>query len=554
MKKLLLCAFLCAVPTISHAADARAPVAPVPSVNPLTDATSATQLAWKVAIATDDVEAAKKLVAVPGFSPLLRIDSWDRSLLSAALFYGRGDIARVVLQNSQISEGLERDFPEFPRLAQTDNLPALQFLLTRPLFVPNALYNANAPLLNEAVAAGNLEGVRALLAYPKIRVNEGGLFNRTRPLHRASESGLSQDGEIVALLLASKNIEPNALNDKGETPLHLAVANSSSLRVAEALLRDRRVKLDIADNAGQTPLDVAAKDNPYAVELLLSTGKIRPTAEQQTQIAALYARKKRTPLSAEQLKWLHILATDDLKGARAQVKKPGFDPLFVVSDDDSIVSEALGRGNVALATILLDNAKNSDYLRDAGAINGLRRTANLPVLQRFLTHSDFDPNGIEFGQPLLMAAVQAGNIEGVRALLAFANTKPDTRDFLGHNAFFSVKDAPMAQFLISATAIDPNQTDKDGVSALHWLATFAPSEVVKTMAQSPRVQADLADKDGRTALYLAATSSSHNYGLENVKALLDSGRVQIGAGEREVIDAKKARWGISESPVFNGAK
>ena len=52
-------------------------------------------------------------------------------------------------------------------------------------------------------------------------------------------------------------VDPNARNSRGETPLTLAIKNES-WHVLEVLVADPRTQLDQADDAGETPLMLAA--------------------------------------------------------------------------------------------------------------------------------------------------------------------------------------------------------------------------------------------------------------------------------------------------------
>jgi ankyrin repeat protein len=66
-------------------------------------------------------------------------------------------------------------------------------------------------------------------------------------------------GDMVALLLKLR-ADPNALNDSGMTPLHLA-AHQGNFALAELLLAHGARK-NVKDEQGRTPLDLAQLPTP----------------------------------------------------------------------------------------------------------------------------------------------------------------------------------------------------------------------------------------------------------------------------------------------------
>lgn len=62
-------------------------------------------------------------------------------------------------------------------------------------------------------------------------------------------------GTVESLL--GKGFDPNTLDERGQTPLYLAVREGSR-RVFAVLLADPRTQIDLANRAGETPLMMAA--------------------------------------------------------------------------------------------------------------------------------------------------------------------------------------------------------------------------------------------------------------------------------------------------------
>jgi hypothetical protein len=72
--------------------------------------------------------------------------------------------------------------------------------------------------------------------------------------------------DAVKLLVDELKADVNAVNDRGETPLHGAVCRGADSVVQ--YLVSKGAKLDVKDKDGQTPLDVASKGmiRPITIE------------------------------------------------------------------------------------------------------------------------------------------------------------------------------------------------------------------------------------------------------------------------------------------------
>ncbi|RYE14430.1 MAG: ankyrin repeat domain-containing protein [Rickettsiales bacterium] len=122
-------------------------------------------------------------------------------------------------------------------------------LLSAEAYV-NATDKFGYTALHYAAEKGNTNIVKELLS-------KGAYVNATNehgktPLHLAAEAGRT---ETVKVLLERDGIKVNAANKHGGTPLHLA-ARGGNTDIVLALL-DSGADVDIANNFGETPIDLA---------------------------------------------------------------------------------------------------------------------------------------------------------------------------------------------------------------------------------------------------------------------------------------------------------
>ncbi|HYO08958.1 MAG TPA: ankyrin repeat domain-containing protein [Tepidisphaeraceae bacterium] len=206
------------------------------------------------------------------------------------------------------------------------------------------------------------------------------------PLHLAA-----RDGRLAAAqLLLSRGADVNARNDRGDTPLHMAVAYP---QMAEVLIRSG-ADVDAADRVGRTPMHWAARDAraTTTVQLLLdSAARPQPVdrdgqtplheaaraAHAQAVVALVRGGADASAPDGMGITPLHLAAADagaavtDLlvqAGASADSRDDfGFTPLHVAASQGQAgaVERLLARGADAAAT--------DAYGKDAMTVASLNR-------------------------------------------------------------------------------------------------------------------------------------------------------------------------------------
>lgn len=114
-----------------------------------------------------------------------------------------------------------------------------------------------------AIGTGNTKSVNAILdAHPELVKNGGPSL-----LPVALQQGRTE----VAEALLAHGIDVNAVDSRGQTPLHMAAATGNVETIT--FLVKHGAKVDVADKSGNTPLHKAAEaGNQPVVEYLLSQG------------------------------------------------------------------------------------------------------------------------------------------------------------------------------------------------------------------------------------------------------------------------------------------
>jgi ankyrin repeat protein len=223
--------------------------------------------------------------------------------------------------------------------------------------------------LRQAIAAGDLDGARAVVATNPGVVNERSADNERTPLHTVADyPGHRVNGLEIAQLLIASGADVNArfqhpkIETSRETPLHWAASNNDVDLATLLLNADAQIDIDGGVIENCTPLwDATIFGGTHVCNLLIKQG-----AHCNLMSAAAAGRRDLVE---------RYFDTDGGLNADAGNLPGGRDPVPLAQTLDSALGFACAGGHASLARFLLDRGGDPTWASPGGtAIE--RATAN----------------------------------------------------------------------------------------------------------------------------------------------------------------------------------
>jgi len=501
------------------------------------------------------------------------------------VFLGDEEIVALFLDAGMpVDTSDEKGWSALHRAAQGDSEKTLAVILkAKPAL--NVKTKAGDTPLCRAAASGPAKNV-SLLIQAGADVNAVCSFQNTA-LHEAAHEG--DAAKVSALLAAGARTE--ARNDKGETPLHLATSQETPA-AAIALIR-AKADVNAKTKHGETPLHQATGwDKPAIVTALLEAGaevdarnssghtalydaagtervKIIPLLLAAGADPAARPRNGETPLKAAQTSGnkqvVEMLRNAKPAAPRASSKSEpaptsasGTD---AIPSSDDAARELKKMGLTANKKTLFERVGARDLkavrlMLAAGLSPGLRNEQGRPSLWVAIEAGDEDmvkaliaagadasdpgasvEKSMEYGDTLVMRAVDRGNPEILKALVA-AKANVNKGNAYGVNGLMSAAmqgRAELVAILVKAGS-NVNARDRNGTPALYSAVQGGNPDVVRTLIEAG-----------------ADTSVNRKLLLDTAKAKKDPRLVELleraPAGNRKKAASDKSDYVKSDSPL-----
>ncbi|KAN0069064.1 Ankyrin repeat-containing domain protein [Elaphomyces granulatus] len=371
--------------------------------------------------------------------------------------------------------------------------------------------------LHRACISSNLLAVDLLLKRkdidPNARDNSG-----ATPLTYACCSGPIRDPDIVKLYLDREGIDLNRRDHKGFTALDKAVASYSitqgRLEIIKLLLGRDNIDLNHRDNTthGRTVLHRACiYGNLLVVDLLLKRKDVDPNARDNNGSTPLtYACCDRSSKNVDLVKLLLEVNGMDIT---ANIIDP--------SSGNSALHLACDSGDTSIVKLLL--------AKDSIDINLCNKNGDSPLMQAAEWDPDIvklylDREGIDLnrqdhiGFTALDKAMASyyntqGRSEIIKLLLSRDNIDLNHRDNTTHGRTALHKaciynNLLAVDLLLKRKDIDPNARDNSGTTPLTYACCDPKTSIVKLLLAKDSIDINLCNKNGDTPLMQAAKCRS----------------------------------------------
>ena len=297
--------------------------------------------------------------------------------------------------------------------------------------------------------------------------------------------------------LLNAGADPNARDNAGLTPLHEATFDSLAPETVHRLVQGG-ADPNIPDPKGSTPLHAAVQaDSPEVVTHLINA-KANPNIQDNNG---------RTPLHYS-----------------ASVRSPELATQLLDAGADPTIRDRYGKTPADIGIYLRDRQTPNDRADDT-----IKRLLDAETPQHQKTPDTTMTTQNPDRNASLLRAAENGSVLGVRRQLA-AGADPDASDRQGVTALHYAAgraDSPEAVKLLLDAKADPNVRDEyQGQTPLHLAVQADTPEAVKLLLDA-KANPNVPDFDGGTALHYAAANRSPEIARDLIAAGGDPGREDL---------------------------
>ena len=373
-------------------------------------------------------------------------------------------------------------------------------LAHRPSLV-SAIDNTGRTALHFAVATGDSETMYLLLSTEASLINVLDSQGQT-PLHYACLNTRENNEEVVNLLLAYNECDPNVEDKDGNTLLQMALSGQNYAAVRLLLLSS---KCNPNTNInGYTPLHFVCEEGDLElVSLILSDREYRSDMQCSVGKTPLHSVCSSKKVSfSERLKIVRMLLAHRPSLVSA-IDNTGCTALhFAVTTGDSETVSLLLSAKASLINVQDDHGQTPLHY-------ACFKTKNKPLLKLLLAHDECDPNLINnYGFTPFIASFLRRNYIATHLLAMNSKCNLSIDFYLLNPLQYACKrnDTRMVSIMLFSGKFLVNAQDPVyGKTALHYAcnATEIKEEIVKAITAERECDISIADHSGETALQIA---------------------------------------------------
>ncbi|VDK70526.1 unnamed protein product, partial [Litomosoides sigmodontis] len=443
-------------------------------------------------------------------------NGWSPLMEACAL--GHFGVARTLLQHHARVDVFDENGQTALHLAAANgHLKLIHLLLANKAFVNSKLKTGEAPL-HLAAQNGHVRAVSALVENHGALLEATTLDNQTA-LHFAARCGQL----IVAQTLLTLGANPNARDDKGQTPLHLAAENDypDVVKLFLKMRQNNRAALTAIDLNGFTFAHIAAVKGSYAVikELLVVDkamviqAKTKTTEATALHMAATGGHSKIVKILLENGANAEDENVHGMTALHLGAKK-GFVPMLNVFDQ-SLWQKCSKKTGLNALHIAAYYGKSDFVMEMLKSIPGNLRSEP-PIYNHYVVKEFAN----EYGFTPLHLAAQSGHDSLVRMLLnegVQVDVTSTTMNVIPLHLAAQQGHIAVVGMLLSRSTYQQHAKDCRGRTPLHLAAMNGHYEMVSLLiAQGSNI--NVMDQDGWTGMHYA-TQAGH---LDVVKLFIKS--------------------------------